>query len=179
MPRRTVPRRWDPAFWRRAANTPVHVPVRAFPADVQVMVEQLAEEVECDVTTLTIRRQPAGPLIRDAQQMPLDLDRYPGVAAFDLHERGLISTQLLNTYDTPAGFAQLKQRLAALRLPDVYRYGLQQYLDRLADAIKRGDPVPPIMTVNRALADGRHRALAAHQLGRTWLPVAEISASCV
>jgi len=169
---------WTPAFWRAVTEDAVHVPVRAFDRDFRVMIEQLAEEVECDVDVLVVRRQPAGPLVRDAQQMPLDLDRYPGVAAFDLHERGLISTQLLNTYDTPAGFAQLKQRLAALQLPDVYRYGLQQYLDRLAAAIERGDPVPPILTVNGALADGRHRALAARQLGRTWLPVAEISASC-
>lgn len=166
---------WDANLWRELDADELETPVKRFDDDFRVMVSQLADEVGCDADVLIVKRVPLAPLVSDVRLMDPDWDRYLGVTAHDLHTRGVISYTLARNYDTPEGFKQLEAVMKRLRLPDPYKYGFKRYIALLAEAIRTGAPIPPVLTVGGRLADGRHRVIAAVRLGLKTAPVAEVS----
>jgi hypothetical protein len=103
-------------------------------------------------------------------------DRYEGTAARYLRDKGLISESEYKTWGTTAKGDVLAKAAQKLGYQDEYALGLHLYVGNLADAIARGEDIPPLLTVDGKPADGRHRTFAARKLDRKVAPVADISA---
>lgn len=74
----------------------------------------------------------------------------------------------------PVHWGPFKNFVEALPPADVAAEGSQDYIDYVAELIKDGRDVPPLVVDGAALFDGRHRARAARSLGIRKAPIMDV-----
>ena len=167
------------SLWNQPDGTVTRVDLHRF-EDLTDIVWQLAEDLhrgkEPDHAVVRVRAYQD--FAEWAKSMRTDFDdRHWGVGIYALVDQGRLPEQAKNVYDEP----EIKRYLSAAGLTqdDVYQAGFDRHVELLAEAIQRGQDIPPLVTLNGEPRDGRHRTLAALSLGLRVAPVLEVAETYV
>ena len=164
--------RLSSSVWKRRGTFVIDI--RRYRADFQVLVDQLrrrGQEGDCAI----VRVRPYQDFKRWATGMRTEYDDrhfYPGVE--ELVRRGSLPEQILrDDYEATRVIGPHLRRLGMEWL-DVVRLGMDRHIEDLAQAIRSGKEVPPLVSVGGVPRDGRHRALAAMKLGLGRAPILDV-----
>lgn len=147
----------------------------SFTEDYQVLLGQLVED-DLEMTldrrsSFRVCGMPLAPLRRFAEDQGPEPERYESEAIQIAVERRVIGKEFLSPRNSSAWWKGIPQPTMKV----LYKLAFKRYVAGLANAIVRGEDIPPLITVNGSVADGRHRIFAALELKLQVVPVLEIA----
>lgn len=168
---------FDESLWSALPGEYV-VDITQYTNDFQTMVQQLVGEGDdpksfpWKMTRVTVR--PFEDFQRWAQAEEPDWDRYTWDAVKELVSRELLPEKALDDYDSPATWEKIRTLMRGSDTPAL-RIGFAHYVQSLATSLMLSKAnMPPLVSVEGAPADGRHRTLAATLLGLRYAPVLDL-----
>jgi hypothetical protein len=155
------------SMWTQQGATTI--PLRRFSTDFRVLISDIESAYKLghrDAVDVEVR--PYDDFITWAESQEPDWDRYAWDGTKVLVEQRRLPKSALDNYDNP----DLDR--AGVSSDEWYRLGFEHYVEALAKSIAADKSVPPLVAVNGKPIDGRHRALAARQLGLFEAPVIDL-----
>ena len=154
-------------LWTQSRDT--RVPLSAFSADFRVLVSDIESAYKLGHRdSVDVQVRPYDDFVAWAQAQDPDWDRYAWDGTKVLVEQGRLPRSALSDYDRP------DLRRADATADEWHRLGFEHSIDAIARSIAARKNVPPLVAVCGKPIDGRHRAIAAQQLGLFEAPVIDL-----
>jgi hypothetical protein len=143
------------------------VPLQQFNYDFRVLIADIvsAYKIQQQHDNVHIEVRPYRDFVKWAKDQEPDWDRYTWNGTRVLVAQKRLPKSALDEYDNP------NLAHAGISTIEWYNLGFADYITTLAKAIQKSANIPPLVAVNGFPIDGRHRTLAALQLGLKVAPV--------
>lgn len=168
------------SLWNLARGQCVERMASTFSHDFRVMLAQIAEEVGERTPRgweqNRILKICAGPFddfkVFAAEQGP-EPERYEREAIAFGVDNGFLDKRFLDEVTVDGKYWW--QTKAPRAVDSLNKKGFERYVNKIAKAISSGEDIPPLIRVDGAPADGRHRTFAANKLKLLSAPIVEFT----